>query len=189
VIESCINAGAPVDVIGIQSHMHKGYLGNDTIRDICDRFARFGKPLNWTKASLISGEIRPGMNFHSNQAPWPSTREGETRQAEEAREFHTTLFNLPAVRAITWWDFIDGQWLGAPSGLVRPDMSPKPVYKTLIRLIRHEWWFRKQAFVADASGCIRFSGPAGEYVVESDGCAKPLSLSQRTMSCDVSLPL
>ena len=51
------------------------------------------------------------------------------------------MFSHPALRAITWWDFSDhGSWLGAPAGLVRKDMSPKPVYTRLLELIHHQWW-------------------------------------------------
>jgi hypothetical protein len=30
--------------------------------------------------------------------------------------------------------------MGAPSGLVRKDMSPKPAYTALLDLIKHQWW-------------------------------------------------
>jgi hypothetical protein len=55
--------------------------------------------------------------------------------------FYTVLFAHPAVQAITWWDFSDhGAWQGAAAGLLRKDMSPKPVYERLEGLIKGEWW-------------------------------------------------
>lgn len=162
-IEQCLDAGVDIDTIGIQSHMHQGYLGHDTIWSICERFARFGKPLHWTEATLISGDIRQDNDFHTQQEEWPSTPDGEERQAEEVVDFYTTLYSHPAVEAITWWDFRDGCWLGAPSGLVRQDMSPKPAYERLMELIKGEWWFGQQALTTDAAGEVSLSGPRGEY--------------------------
>jgi len=53
------------------------------------------------------------------------------------------LFAQPAVKAITWWDFSDYHaWQQAPAGLVRRDMSPKPVYERLHKLLKGDWWTR-----------------------------------------------
>ena len=134
-IADCLDAGVDIDVIGIQSHMHTGYAGDEEIHDACERFARFGKPLHWTEATLISGEIRPDMSFSEPGAPWPTTPEGEERQVREVESFYRVLLAHPAVEAITWWDFTDGCWLNAPSGLVREDMSPKPAYERLLELV------------------------------------------------------
>ena len=71
---------------------------------------------------------------------WPSTPEGEERQAREIEEMYRILFSHPLVQAITTWDYRDGAWLGAPSGYIRKDNSPKPAYDMLKRLVRQEWW-------------------------------------------------
>ena len=60
---------------------------------------------------------------------WPTTPDGEARQADEVEAHYPTLLAHPAVEAITWWGFPDGGWLNAPSGLVRADGSPKPAYE------------------------------------------------------------
>ena len=44
------------DVIGIQSHMHGGTWNNSKIWDVCQRFARFGVPLHFTEATILSGK-------------------------------------------------------------------------------------------------------------------------------------
>jgi len=44
------------------------------------------------------------------------------------------------VASITWWDLSDRfAWQNAPAGLVRADLSPKPAYRVLDRLINHLW--------------------------------------------------
>jgi endo-1,4-beta-xylanase len=44
---------------------------------------------------------------------------------------YKTLLSHPAVEAGTYWGLSDGGWLGAPSGLVRPDGSLKPSFEAL----------------------------------------------------------
>ena len=58
-IDKCLQAGIPIDVIGIQSHQHQGYWGADKVHDVLERFSRFGLPLHFTENTLISGEIMP----------------------------------------------------------------------------------------------------------------------------------
>ncbi|MDD0856855.1 endo-1,4-beta-xylanase [Arthrobacter alpinus] len=43
-VEEVLDAGIQIDAIGLQSHMHKGFRGEDQLNDVCQRFARFGLP-------------------------------------------------------------------------------------------------------------------------------------------------
>ncbi len=123
--------GFPFDVIGIQSHMHGGVWSDERIDQVCRRFARFGLPLHFTEVTIVSGpRPKPG-------GAWESTPEGEQRQAAELERFYRRLLAHPEVAAITWWDLSDhGAWQNAPAGLLRKDMSPKPAYHTLARLVQ-----------------------------------------------------
>ena len=128
--------------------------------EVCQQFARFGVPLHFTETTILSGQRAwdkpPG-------SPWPSTPEGEAYQARETARFYTMLFSHPAVAAITWWDFSDFHaWKGAPAGLVRKDMTPKPAYKALKGLIKGKWWTRTQVS-GGAAGTARFRGFLGDY--------------------------
>jgi GH35 family endo-1,4-beta-xylanase len=158
--------GQPLyDVIGIQSHMHGGYWGARKTWEVCERFARFGRPLHFTEVTLLSGQ--QGYNLRDkNRDPnfkWRSTTEGEQRQAEQVAEFYRVLFSHPAVEAITWWDFSDqGAWQGAPAGLVRSDMTPKPAYKKLKQMIKNKWWTQTTAKVRE-KGKVSFRGFYGQY--------------------------
>jgi GH35 family endo-1,4-beta-xylanase len=148
------------DVIGIQSHMHQGVWPLSRVWETCETFARFGRPVHFTEVTVVSAETRTGIDYHGPPAAdWPTTPEGEARQAEYVADFYTLLFSHPSVRAITWWDLSDGAgaWLGAPAGLLRKDMTPKPAYGRLLRLIKGEWWTR-------ASG---ETGRAGDYRVRA----------------------
>ncbi len=160
--------GKPLyDVIGIQSHQHGGAWTVRRIWDVCERFARFGKPLHFTETTFLSGRTGWELKRKEPGFTWPSTPEGERRQAREAARFYTVLFSHPAVEAITWWDFSDqGAWQGAPAGLIRADMTPKPAYLELKRLIREKWWTRTSAKTT-AGGSVSFHGTFGGYKVSA----------------------
>ncbi len=99
---------------------------------------------------------------------WPSTPEGEERQAREVVSHYKTLMAHPLVEGITWWDLSDGGWLNAPAGLLRKDHTPKPAYEELLKLIKGEWWLAPTKMTTDANGQISFTGFLGEYEVSLD---------------------
>lgn len=161
-------AGKPLyDVIGIQSHQHGGAWSAETTWEVCERFARFGKPLHFTETTFLSGQIGWDRKNKSQDPDfkWESTPEGEQRQAAEAVRFYTILFSHPAVEAITWWDLTDQvAWQAAPAGLLRADMTPKPAYEELHKLIKGKWWTRVETRLGD-DGRIGFRGFFGDYRV------------------------
>lgn len=166
-LEECLAAGIPIDAIGIQSHQHQGYWGLKKLREVLARFARFGLPLHFTENTLISGRLMPPEYEDLNDYKadeWPTTPEGEDRQAREAVEMYGELFRHPLVEAVTAWSFRDGGWLGAPSGLLRKDDSCKPAYFALLEKIKGDWWTTEDV-VTDENGEVRFSGFMGEYEV------------------------
>jgi len=167
-IEGCLEAGVKIDAIGIQSHMHQGWWGIEKTQEILERFSRFKIPLHFTETTLVSGHLMPPEIIDLNDyqvTDWPTTIEGEERQAREAIAHYQTLFSHPLVQSITWWDIYDGCWLNAPSGLLRADGSSKPAYEELLKLVKGEWWLREETMFTDDEGCICFSGCAGEYEV------------------------
>ncbi|MCL2405045.1 MAG: endo-1,4-beta-xylanase [Defluviitaleaceae bacterium] len=171
-IEGLLEAGVPISVIGIQSHMHQGCWSQEKTQEILERFSRFNLPLHFTEVTLVSGHIMPKQIVDLNDYKidsWPSTPEGEARQATEAAAFYETLFAHPLVEAITWWSFHDGLWLGAPSGLITSDSEPKPAYHALHQRIKGDWWTSKQVVMADANGEITVTGFLGDYVALCDG--------------------
>lgn len=167
VIQQSLDAGAAIDVIGIQSHMHTGYWKVQKIWDVCNRFARFGKPLHFTEMSILSGRLKHenDTDWETKRNDWHSTPHGEKVQAAQVYEAYRLLFSHPAVEAICWWDLSDrGAWLNAPAGLLRHDMTPKPAYDILMDLIHKRWQTNAQAAVA-ANGAVDLRGFYGKYEV------------------------
>ncbi|WP_454083751.1 endo-1,4-beta-xylanase [Georgenia sp. Marseille-Q6866] len=179
-IEEVLEAGIQVDALGLQTHMHQGYWGEEKMLAMVDRFARFGLPLHLTETTLLSGDLMPPdiVDLNDFQVPsWPSTPEGEERQAEEVVRHYRSLLSHPSVQAITYWGLTDdGAWLGAPAGLVRSDGTPKPGYEALRRLVKEEWWLPATTLRTDAEGRVRVSGFLGDYSVGAGGAAANLAL-------------
>ncbi len=170
-IEDCLDAGVPISVIGIQSHQHQGYWGAEKVHDVLNRFSRFGLPIHFTENTLISGDIMPAYIEDLNDwqvDEWPTTPEGEERQAREIEEMYRILFEHPQVQAITTWDFKDGAWLGAPSGFIRKDFSRKPAFDMLKKLTHEEWWTDTE-IVTGESGCAETEAFKGSYSLEVNG--------------------
>ncbi|MEE8450396.1 MAG: endo-1,4-beta-xylanase [Thermoguttaceae bacterium] len=183
VIEQLVDADRrPMyDVIGIQSHMHGGAWTNRKIWETCERFARFGVPLHFTETTILSGH-------RSWQGPgdgdWSSTPEGEAYQAEHVVRLYTMLYSHPAVEALTWWDFSDlHAWKGAPAGFLRDDMTPKPAYVALKKLIKDKWW-TNTTVKTDGEGIAKFRGTLGDYRISVTAGGKQVDVENPTIVRD-----
>jgi endo-1,4-beta-xylanase len=186
-IEDCLAAGIRIDALGLQSHMHQGYWGEEKTHRILERFARFGLPLHMTETTLVSGRLMPpdivDLNDYQIHS-WPSTPEGEERQAEEIVRHYTTLFAHPAVQGATYWGLTDdGSWLGAPSGLVRADGTPKPAHDALKALVKGEWWLDETAARTDEAGRFTLDAYLGDYTVTAGDIG-----AEFTVAADTSTP-
>jgi len=163
-------AGKLPDVIGIQSHMHGGTWPLERLWHTCETYAAFGRPLHFTETTVISG---PKRQAKGNEVvkDWFTTPEDEVTQADYVVKFYSVLFSHPAMRAITWWDFSDrGAWKGAPAGMVRRDMTPKPVYNRLLQLVHKDWW-TDATERSDAQGAFRLRAFYGDYTITATDAA------------------
>ncbi len=165
-VEDCLEAGIAIDALGLQSHMHQGYWGIARTQDVLGRFERFGLPIHFTENTIVSGELMPPeiVDLNDYQVDqWPSTPDGEARQAAEVIAHYTTLLADPAVASVTWWGLADGGWLNAPSGLLRADGTAKPAFDAVHGLVKGDWWLAPTRMVTDEGGRVDFTGFLGEY--------------------------
>jgi GH35 family endo-1,4-beta-xylanase len=153
--------GKPLyDAIGIQSHMHSGIWNNKQIWETCERFTKFGMPLHFTELTILSATKKFDWNHQENLE---TTEEGEQKQQEEVIRIYTMLFSHPAVEAIIWWDFSDqGAWMNVPAGLLRKNMTPKPAYDSLRKLIK-ETWTTNETLKTNGTGTAGFRAFRGNY--------------------------
>lgn len=170
-LDGCLNAGVPISTIGIQSHQHQGYWGAEKLEQVLTRYEHFGLPIHFTENTLVSGQLIPPEIDDLNDFHYEgdaSTPEGEERQMKETEEMYRILFAHPQVQAITGWDFTDGAWLNAPSGVLHRDNRVKPVYNRLMEIIKGEWWTDTE-ICTDENGFVLAEGFKGDYEIQADG--------------------
>ena len=172
-IADCLDGGVGIDTIGIQSHQHQGFWGMEKLQEVTERFESFGLPIHFTENTFVSGHLMPpeivDLNDYQVQE-WPSTPEGEARQADNLMTMMDYLFSRPLVEGFTTWDFEDHQWLKAPSGLIHSDGRPKPALLALKEKLATDW-HTAETLVTDENGCCTLHGFRGEYTL-SDGGAE-----------------
>ena len=137
--------GVPVAGVGILAHQHAGAWPVDLVRRTLDEAAAARLPVHVSAITILGGPDQ------------------ETEQAEAVRRFYTEAFARPEIASISWWDLSDAfAWQNAPGGLLRADLSPKPAYEALDRLINHLW--RTEAAVwTDEEGCVTIRAFFGSY--------------------------
>jgi GH35 family endo-1,4-beta-xylanase len=164
--------GAPIDVIGLEAHMTEKEWPIERLWSLSDQFAKHNKPLHWSEITVLSDDQQA-----DHRQSWPSTPVGELRQADYVEKLYTLLFSHPAVTGIMWWNFVDGDWDRHPAGFLRKDLSPKPSYDRVNRLI-NEKWHTKLDVETNADGEVRFRGFAGRYRVVVNGSASTFDISR-----------
>jgi endo-1,4-beta-xylanase len=167
-VQALVDAQAPLHALGLQSHMHVQTWPLEETWKLCENYARWGLPLHFTELTILSGRAKDpnDKDWHTVHTDWPTTPEGEAGQLRYGEALYTLLYSHPAVEAITWWDFSDHQaWQGAPAGLLRADMSPKPLYERLQQLIWGEWATHAQGIIGQDETFVARCA-AGEHQVE-----------------------
>lgn len=179
-IDKLLNMGCRIDAIGMQYHMFyrleeemkrtKHFYNAAHLLWILDTYATFGKPIQITEITI------PAYSWGA---------EDELIQAEILEKLYKLWFSHPAVEQIIYWNLVDGYAHAAEpgdmtagenyyhGGLLRFDMSKKPAFEALDRLINHEWR-TETAVTTDTAGEASFRGFYGEYeyTVEQDGVTK-----------------
>jgi hypothetical protein len=173
--------GVPFDGIGIQAHEPRTMrFPLDRVQRILDRYATLGKELHITEFTPTSaGDRITGSHL---RGVWD-----EAAQAEYAEKFYRVCFAHPAVRAITWWDFSDKNSWRKGGGMLRADMSPKPVHDALKRVI-HQEWKTNLTGATDAAGNFAFRGYRGTYRLAVNGVEQEFQLKSDTPVITISLP-
>ena len=150
------NKMIPYSGIGIQAHAPQDMaFPLSQVQTILDRYAILDKDLYITEFTPCSnGNLVTG-------SPWRGHWD-EIQQADYAEKFYRICFAHPAVKGITWWDLSDQySWL-KDGGLLRADLSPKPAFEALNKLINMEWHTLVEG-KTDESGNLQFNGFYGLY--------------------------
>ncbi|MBQ6946537.1 MAG: endo-1,4-beta-xylanase, partial [Clostridia bacterium] len=183
-IERLLKAGRRVDAVGIQFHM-TSERGREWERGrfcynprhlykVLDRYSDFGLPLQVTEITIPAYSLDP---------------QDENIQADLAERLYSLWFSHPNMEQIIYWNLPDGYAFAAEpgdmtagenqrfGGLLRFDMSKKPIYDRLDELINHRW--RTDVSVTtDGQGKACFNGFYGDYEAIIDGKTYLLQLKK-----------
>ena len=160
------------DVIGFQAHVDvTDRFRLEIVAEMLEKYSKLGKPIHVT-------EFTPPSEGRAITKSWRTGNWTEEEQADYVTKFYKFCFSLPYVESIGWWDLCDyGSWQ-AYGGLLREDLSPKPAYNALKKLIHSNWHTRKEG-KTDEFGNVTFIGFYGKYEVKAtapDGTAKTFTI-------------
>ena len=170
-IERALSKGASIDAIGMQFHaFHKREVEAESTKllydpkqlyRVMDKYSDFGKPLQVTEVTI------PAYSWEE---------EDEQIQAEILTNLYKVWFSHPNMEAIIYWNLVDGYAFRAEQGdmtcgenyyhggLLRYDLSAKPAFYALDKLINKTW--RTNLSVEALNGTFEMKGFYGEYEVE-----------------------
>jgi GH35 family endo-1,4-beta-xylanase len=170
-VDKLLSRGASIDMLGLQYHMFllkdefmstaKGvFLDKDVMMGVLEHVNSYGKP-------MVISEITVPSWFGKNE-------DDLLTQAEIVEFLYKLWFSVENMHGIVWWNLADGYAAYAArnadegensygAGLVNYDMSKKPAYDALDRLINRDW---KTSLSADNVANLEFRGFYGEYEAE-----------------------
>ncbi len=166
-----------IDIIGMQSHMHRDLWTQEETLRVIERASEFGWPIHFPECSVCSGKPIGEMSYGAGAVnQFTETEEDLYWQADFTKDFYTLVFSQPAVEALSWFDFTEHRWLNAPAGVVDDGLNPKPVYSALYDLIHREWHSDVDVVTGTEGNC-RATLFCGNYdiTVEADGVRKTVN--------------
>ncbi len=183
-IDRLLERGCHLDAIGFQFHcffdksreaeLNVTRYNPTHLLDVLDTYACLGRKIQMTELTISA---------------LGGTEEDEEVQAELVENLYKLFFSHKAMEAIIYWNVVDGYAVGAVpgdmtrgenryyGGLCRFDMTEKPAYKILNRLINHDW--HTETVVKAVNGEARFRGFAGDYQMRvfADGREIPVDFT------------
>lgn len=168
-LKELIEAGAPIDYIGQQSHMHGGNWSMTQLWTILERLSLLKRPVLFTELSVLSAPRRH-IDWKTERPleGWETDPEYEKIQADYLENFYKVAYSHSNCIGIVVWNYSDRRaWLGAPVGFLRKDGSPKPSFKRLDNLINKKWR-TSGTFTTDAQGKLVINDAfEGEYLIKA----------------------
>ena len=136
------------------------------VYDVLDTYGSLGKPLQISEITIAS---------------YNGDSEDMEIQAELLENMYKIWFSHKAMDGVVYWNLVDGYtWAGNGQGaldmnagenkfgggLLYHDLSPKPAYKVLQRLLNEEWHTEELVHTNTETGIAQFKGFKGMYDIE-----------------------
>lgn len=160
-ISNLLVRGAKIDIIGMQMHIFQ----NQRIFDAANGREAKLDPAKWFGIMADFEKLNKPCHLSEITIMAPEKgKKGEAIQAVLAYNMYRLWFSSKNMMGITWWNVIDSTSPDEKllSGILRRDLSKKPVYHALDDLINRQWKTRCTV-KADENGKISFRGFRGTY--------------------------
>jgi GH35 family endo-1,4-beta-xylanase len=148
IIRFLLDNGAPLNGIGIQSHLGMRPPGIPHVLAVLDRLSKFELPL------IISEFDQPTSD--------------EALQGRFMRDYMTAVFSHPAVDSFIMWGFWEPRHWRPEGALFRRDWSIKPNGQAYLDLVFDEWWTDEE-LATGPDGTCTVRAFLGSYEVEAAG--------------------
>ncbi len=159
IIRALLDANAPLEGIGFQSHFQLPPNSPVEALEVFDRFARFGLPIVVTEFDVNT--------------------KNEERQARFTHDFMTAAFSHPACAGFVFWGFWEGSHWRPNAALFRKDWSEKPNLEAYRNLVFNEWWTNETG-VTNESGEFSLRAFKGTYQITVDAHEKVVYIDEDT---------
>lgn len=182
------------EIIGMQGHSVRNFTPcMDKVLWVLNAYHNtLNKPIHITEFQTFSNNSDINSDYYKGK--WT-----EEFQADYTEKFYRLCFAHPGVEAISYWDFSDKHSFAPFGGLLRSDLSPKPVYSRLKDLLTKEW-ATNTVVLTNGDGEATFRGFKGAYDISLSYNGKtygidnfnirstgPTSTSQTTIRVDSSV--
>lgn len=147
-IRFLLDRGAPIDAIGLQSHMGQGLTPPYRLMQILDRFGELGLDILITEFDT-----------------W--VEDDDVRESY-TRDFMTVMFSHPSVVGFTTWGFWEPIMYTGRSSMYDKDWNLMAVGKAYRGLVLDEWRTDETATTDDA-GQAKLRGFKGQYTITVEG--------------------
>lgn len=159
-----LNQGIPIEGIGIQCHLYEDPT------NYTDMLCSFN-PLRLMEMFRVYSEFN--LPIHISEVTLPTYSEdpeSEEIQAELMKRLYKLWFSTEKMDSIVLWNFADGTSLEEIGNIkrgcfLRKDLSRKPSYEAIDKLINHEWQTEIEQKTAP-DGRLYFEGFYGDYEIE-----------------------
>ena len=175
-LKNLLSENVNFDCIGLQFHQfvpreqEAAYAKNRynpmQIYDVLDTYGSLGKPLQISEITVAS---------------YNGDSEDMELQAELIENMYKIWFSHKAMDGVVYWNLVDGYtWAGNGKGaldmnagenkfgggLLYHDLSPKPAYKVLQKLLNEEWHTEELVHTNTETGIAQFKGFKGMYDID-----------------------
>jgi endo-1,4-beta-xylanase len=139
-----VEAGAPIDGIGMQGHFGSELTAPVRALEIIDRMSKMTGKVLITEFDMDNDD--------------------KEAQADFIRDFYTVCFSHPAVQGVVCWGFWEGDMWRPRGHFLTKDWKPTAVSRAFDDLVHKEWWTDVRGTV-NPKGTFETRGFKGEYSV------------------------